>query len=469
MSDVGDLKVGWAQREMTPPLGTHMGGYWGRSSGAIDVHDPLAARAIVFSHGSNRACLLALDLVGLSAVTVEEIRTRIRTSAGIAAEAVMVCCTHTHAGPLTVPFRGMGELDSGYLERVVSKAADAVTAATEGLRVVSATYWRTPAELGVNRRQHRSGSVVIGHNPEGPVARFAHVLRLSAEGGECCTLFSHACHPVVLGNSNHSISADFAGAAVRHVERETGGFALFVNGACGDINPRATGGTFDDVEELGTELGEAVVRGRVSARKLQGGGIAFESVKVDLPLIDPPPRARIAAEKLALKLKVRVKKMAGGDYWSLLVPRAQLGWAEEMHELARSGATGLAQPFAIQGIRVGSLAFIGFEGEMFVRYQLDLERDSPHQPTVLCGYANGCIGYVPTADEYEHGGYEVGTPYDFKATAGTEAYKVYPSVQMIAPESDEIIRRAALSVLNRLKTGGVRARDEVGEGSRRRK
>ena len=114
MSDVGDLKVGWAKREMTPPLGTHMGGYWGRSSGAIDVHDPLAARAIVFSHGSNLACLLALDLVGLSAVTVEEIRTRIRTSAGIAAEAVMVCCTHTHAGPLTVPFRGMGELDSGF-------------------------------------------------------------------------------------------------------------------------------------------------------------------------------------------------------------------------------------------------------------------------------------------------------------------------------------------------------------------
>ena len=453
MSEVGDLKAGWGRRDITPPLGIHMGGYWGRSSGAVDVHDPLTARAVVFSQGSDRVCLVALDLVGLSAGTVAEIRVRVRAGTGIDGEAVMVCCTHTHAGPLTVPFRGMGEVDSDYLEGVVSAVADAVAAAVEGLRVVEATYWRSPVELGVNRRQRRNGNVIIGHNPEGPVARYAHALRLATEEGECCTLFSHACHPVVLGNSNHSISADFAGAAVRYVERETGGFALFVNGACGDINPRVTGATFGDVDQLGAELGDAVVRGRASARVLEGGEIASASANVDLPLFDPPPRARIAAEKLALRLKARVKKMADSDYWAQLIPRAQLAWAEEMHELARSGARGLVQPFAIQGIRVGSLVFIGFEGEMFVRYQLDLERDSPHQPTLVCGYANGCIGYVPTADEYERGGYEVGTPYDFNTTAGTEAYKVYPSVQMIAPESDEIIRRAALSVLDRLKTG----------------
>ena len=157
------------------------------------------------------------------------------------------------------------------------------------------------------------------------------------------------------------------------------------------------------------------------------------------------------------------------DEWSRRVPQAQLEWSRAWLQAARDPQLATTQSFELQGLRIGGLTWLGLEGEIFVRYQLDLERDSPHQPTVLCGYANGCIGYVPTADEYEHGGYEVGTPYDFKATAGTEAYKVYPSVQMIAPESDEIIRRAALSVLNRLKTGGVRARVEVGEGSRRRK
>ena len=82
------------------------------------------------------------------------------------------------------------------------------------------------------------------------------------------------------------------------------------------------------------------------------------------------------------------------------------------------------------------VALVGMEGEMFVRYQLDLEAESPLPATVLCGYANGCVGYVPTADEYPRGGYEI-----------EEAYKVYPSVQMLAPESEAMIREGAKRLL----------------------
>ena len=39
------------------------------------------------------------------------------------------------------------------------------------------------------------------------------------------------------------------------------------------------------------------------------------------------------------------------------------------------------------------------EGETFVRYQVDQEGMSVLQPRILCGFANGCSGYVPTADE----------------------------------------------------------------------
>ena len=86
---------------------------------------------------------------------------------------------------------------------------------------------------------------------------------------------------------------------------------------------------------------------------------------------------------------------------------------------------------------------------MFVRYQHELEKNSPFKPTIMCGLANGCIGYVPTADEYQHGGYEVGTPYTFKLTAETSAYRVYPSIQMLAPESEGIVREAALHMLTK--------------------
>jgi hypothetical protein len=81
------------------------------------------------------------------------------------------------------------------------------------------------------------------------------------------------------------------------------------------------------------------------------------------------------------------------------------------------------------------LTWLGLEGEIFVRYQLDVEA-AHTEPVILCGFANGCIGYVPTADEYERGGYEVDI-----------AYKVYPSTLMIAPESDRLIRQGIVDLL----------------------
>ena len=171
---------------------------------------------------------------------------------------------------------------------------------------------------------------------------------------------------------------------------------------------------------------------------LETGALACQIERLRLPLLDPPPRLQLEIEKLALQLKAEIEKIAegGGDSWAQRVPRARLEWAEAMLGLARRGVRGQSQPFELQGLRVGPLALLGMEGEIFVRYQLDLEPESPLQPALLCGYANGCLGYVPTAEEYPRGGYEV-----------DEAYKVYPSVQMIGASSEGLIRAAAAKIL----------------------
>lgn len=416
-----------------------MGGYWGRRSGAVDVHDPLMAKVLSLALGKDRAALVSLDLVGLDAATVGEIRGRIEAETGIPAGAVMVCCSHTHAGPLTVPFRGMGVVDLDYMNWLKDTVVGLATQAAAGVQPVRLAYARVPAQVGINRRQARQGDTVIGRNPQGPVADYAHAVRFDGERGLLATLFSHACHGVVLGSANHRISADFAGAAARHVEAETGAPALYVNGACGDINPRKTGGSFADVEELGGELGRAVVAGLGAAEPIAVEALRWASAKVLLPLREPPPRLRAEADKLVLQLKAEIKGISGsaGDIWAQRVPRARLAWAEEMLERVRAGKDEEKhQPFEVQAIGVGGLALVGMEGEIFVRYQLDLETESPFAATILCGYANGCVGYVPTADEYARGGYEV-----------EEAYKVYPTVQMIAPESESAIRSAAQALL----------------------
>ncbi len=443
------LRAGWAAADITPHVGIHMGGYLGRTSGATEVSDPLAARALVFAGDVDTMALLTLDLVGLDAGDVDKIRQRVREQSGIRPDAIMVCCSHTHAGPLSFPYRGMGEIDEAYLEKVRRMAATVVGDAVRRLRPAAVSYGKVAVRIGVNRREDLNGRVVIGRNPSGPVADHAHVVRVECDDG-VCILFSHACHPNVLGPGNCAISADFVGAAIEYVESRTGAMAMFANGACGDVNPRIKG-VREGVTELGAELGAAVVAGAREACPLIGcERLSFRSSILDLPLIDPPPRAHTAAEKLVLKLRMGLMKLGRGDYWSQLALRGQLGWAEQMLALVHSGGE-RTQRFEVQGLKLGSMVLLGMEGEMFARFQLELEGAAPTQPTILCGYANGCIGYVPTADEYVRGGYEVGAGnYNFRINAGVEAYRIYPSVQMIAPESEQVIVEGARSLLTAL-------------------
>lgn len=426
------LLAGCATLDITPPAGIHMGGYWGRKSGAIGSRDPLLAKVLVLAYGSQRLALASLDLVGLDAAVVAQIRGGLEAATGVPAGAAMICCSHTHAGPLSMSFRGMGDLDAGYLARVEAAVVEAGTRAAGQLRPAELRYARVPVRLGINRREQRDGRLVIGNNAAGPVADYGHVVAV----GEVATLFSHACHPVILGNGNHQLSAEFPGAAARLIEAETGLPALFVNGACGDINPRCGHGDFGMVDEAGAELAVAVLGGLAKAVPVPGEGLAWVRERVPLPLLDPPPRLQAELEKLRLQLKSELQRLVadGGDSWAQRMPQARLEWAEAMLGLARQGIGGQVQPFEMQALRVGGLRLLGMEGEIFVRYQLELEAAAA--PLIVCGYANGCIGYVPTADEYPRGGYEV-----------DEAYKVYPSVQMIAPQSEALIRAAAAKLL----------------------
>ena len=414
-----------------------MGGYWGRNSGATGIHDPLYLRLIVWRDAANTAVFVNLDLVGVAAEWASRIRQRVIAAIpGTAPEAILVCCTHTHAGPLTLPFRGMGDMDFDYLDSICDAVGDCTREAASNLAEARVGYSQTAVQIGINRREERSGAVVLGNDPEGEVAPHAHVVTVETGQGQAI-LFQHACRPVVLGSTNHVISADFPGAACAEVERLTGAFAMFINGAAGDINPRMSARTFEDVELLGRELGIAVADAAATTRPLTASPLKALSRRLDLPLLPPPTRVHAAGILVRQMLNAAIKSV--GNEWERRTPMALLEWSRALFAVARETQTARTQAFEIQGVRIGDLTWLGMEGEIFVRYQLDVEA-AGNQPVVLCGYANGCIGYLPTREDYDRGGYEV-----------DGAYKIYPSVLMIAPESDALVRRATAELLQELR------------------
>ena len=282
-----ELRAGWSRADITPPLGIHMGGYWGRTSGSTHVHDRLQAKALVLSDSHARVALIALDTVALAANDVRIIRERITAAVGIPPQAVMVCCTHTHAGPLTLAFRGMGEVDTDYMACLIEAAAAVVVAAAETVEPATLRYARASVQIGSNRR-----------HPNGPISAGAHALEIVA-ARRTAILFSHACHPVVLGADNHGISAEFPGAACEHMEECGISAAMFVNGACGDINPSARG-SHQQVVELGQQLGKAVLEALDQrGSDVTGGGVGLAAGS-RLPAADgftlPPAAGRTAAD-----------------------------------------------------------------------------------------------------------------------------------------------------------------------------
>ncbi len=77
------------------------------------------------------------------------------------------------------------------------------------------------------------------------------------------SLLNFSCHPVVLGQGNHKLSADYVHYLRKAVENELGGTAVFFNGSFGNINParkstgdpyNRSGGTFSDAKNIGEEL-----------------------------------------------------------------------------------------------------------------------------------------------------------------------------------------------------------------------
>ena len=62
----------------------------------------------------------------------------------------------------------------------------------------------------------------------------------------------------------------------------------------------------------------------------------------------------------------------------------------------------------VQALRIGDLAIVAMAGEPFAEIGAAVRKASPFAFTMFCGYSDGVGGdYMPTDDEYQHGGYEV--------------------------------------------------------------
>jgi hypothetical protein len=109
----------------------------------------------------------------------------------------------------------------------------------------------------------RAGATVLGQRPDGPIVDHVDAVAFVEEadaGAPIATLVCFACHPVCAGKDVLLQTADYVGACREAVEAATQGApAVFIMGACGDVNPLVRGKGLAAAAEMGRTLGAMVV------------------------------------------------------------------------------------------------------------------------------------------------------------------------------------------------------------------
>jgi hypothetical protein len=222
----------------------------------------------------------------------------------------------------------------------------------------------------------------------------------------------------VLGPNNLLVTGDFPSFALEEVERSTGAFAMFFNGAQGDVSMGhsselsaigiiAPGRTFERAAAMGARLAEAVL---TELPRIQTGDVALDagSVALDLPLKSYP-----SAEELSREARIAEEHLAslagrGAGDAELRQAKMQALYAsiERVLADANSEYPSGAMPLELQGVRIGDTLLAGLPAEAFAEVGQRMKRASGSKILVV-GLANGYMGYVPCRAAYAEGGYEI--------------------------------------------------------------
>ena len=385
----GTVRIASFKTAITPEIGANLCGYYANHR-SVSRQDDLYAVGLCIDDGTNRVLLVSLDLLGLDGCVTESLRQHCADALGIAPEAVMLTCTHTHSGPESCRRSNLPDaVNAAYLARLDRLLVDSA-------RSLKAASWTecqvlfnsaSPDE-NYNRRYVASDNTCtfVTHRRElqplcKGVADKELGLLIFYEKGRSCpvdgpvyVVANYAAHPLAghsPGLGGLRISADFPGFFRAYIESETGAGAMFVQGAAGDLIPRGDELGLDAARLVGKNLAKAALNAMIDAQRTPARFVL------------PDPRVGASLVPFVSPLRARFRGKIQPEYCT----------SDDMN-------------LKIQCVSVGDCAFLGTPGELTNELGLEIKWHSPFRRTWIAYLATGYCGYISPANFMVQGGYE---------------------------------------------------------------
>lgn len=390
-------KVGLATANITPEKPMWLAGYASRTKPSEGSIHPLWAKCILFEDAQgNRSLLLTLEVVGIGSSFSNEVRQAISKETGAPIENIIINCSHTHSGPvLDHVLTGIYPLDDSnkmviveYGKWLRETLIQLSKQALQDLEPVKLFAKNGVSRVQVNRRSNQEKDIASLKELEGPNDFSVPVFKVETASGKLkAIIFGYACHPTVL--SGYQWSGDYAGFAQAELEKlYPGAKALFFQGAGGDQNPLPRR-TLALAKQYGKSLAASVER--VIEEDMTALAPQFESASanIDLPLTSPPTLGELE----------KIQKEAGSGYI--------YEWSSNLIDQYKSGKP-ILKSYPNYPIQVWDFAgqkLISLGGEVTIGYAVKL-KEKYGEDIFVMAYSNDVMGYIPTEQVLEEGGYE---------------------------------------------------------------
>lgn len=431
------MKVGFYEREITPPLGSDMPGYY-KSRFSTGVKDRLYAKAAVFANSddpADKAAIVIVDTVLLTEEFCTPIAERASKFTGIPFENITVAVTHTHLGIPTGDYTSIR--DQRVMDALVPLIADCITLADQRLQENCSAHYAMGKVEGISyNRDYKMKNGDVATNTkyvdeivaptDTPDTDLPFLLIKNQEGAPIGGIYTYACHLDCIGGMEHS--GDYPSLVSERLKKQYGDefVSIYLAGCCGDINHvDAIHKTRSDYKEMAQLIGDELLRLAEIAEPITGA-------------------IRSAATTLQIKRRWGTEEEMAHAKWVLddpdnrRNPYLMLGKKREtvflsFHELHPDRPE--YQEIPIRVMRLGEVYLFALPGEVYHRFGDQLKAGCPGGKWLITEMANAEAGYIPLPELFNTSTYPVQLCHG----------------SFLVPEAGQMMVDAALKLANDLK------------------